>query len=111
MLRAQLLAKMAEQTERSADEIDAAAVEHPDATVLTLGLTSAMGIALKGWVFHELEAELTTFELLKVPFDQVVLAIEAARRQDMGAKLPEISTASAPYVPPPSVPSPAGAGA
>ena len=40
-------------------------------------------------MFHELEAELTTFELLKAPVEEVVLTIEAARRQDMGVKLPE----------------------
>ena len=88
MLRSQLLAKMASLLERPESELASAALANPTATVLEIGLTSAMGIALKGWVFKELEAELTTFELLKSPLDGVVVAIEAARRQDVGAKLP-----------------------
>ena len=106
-LRGQLLAKMASLLERSEEEMATTAAAAPLATVLELGLTSAMGIALKGWCFHTLEAELTTFELLKMPFDEVVLAIEAARRQDVGAKLPALP--SLPGEPPaPQVSSAAG---
>ena len=36
----------------------------------------------------ELEAELTTFQLLKNPLSEVILTIEGARRQDLGVSLP-----------------------
>lgn len=88
MLRGRVIAKMAEQLERGEEELSAAIRESPEASVMDLGLTSAMGIALKGWVFHELEAELTTFQLLKQPLDDVIMAIEGARRQEVGLQLP-----------------------
>lgn len=94
VLRGQLIAKIASLLERTEEEIAAAAAVAPSATILELGLTSAMGIALKGWCFKTLEAELTTFELLKLPFDDVVLALEAARRQDIGARLPSLDGAA-----------------
>jgi hypothetical protein len=94
VLRGQLIAKIASLLERTEEEIAAAAAVAPSATILELGLTSAMGIALKGWCFKTLEAELTTFELLKLPFDDVVLALEAARRQDIGARLPSLNGAA-----------------
>ena len=37
------------------------------ATLTELGVTSIMAMALKGWVFHRLEAELTTFQLMRQP--------------------------------------------
>ena len=94
VLRGQLIAKIASLLERTEEEIAAAVAAAPSATILELGLTSAMGIALKGWCFKTLEAELTTFELLKLPFDDVVLALEAARRQDIGARLPSLDGAA-----------------
>ena len=94
VLRGQLIAKIASLLERTEEEIAAAAAVAPSATILELGLTSAMGIALKGWCFKTLEAELTTFELLKLPFDDVVLALEAARRQDIGARIPSLNGAA-----------------
>ena len=94
MLRGQLISKIASLLERTEEEIAAAVAAAPSATIIELGLTSAMGIALKGWCFKTLEAELTTFELLKLPFDDVVLALEAARRQDIGARLPSLDGAA-----------------
>ena len=88
-LRSQLIAQMASLSDRDEAEVAAAVEESPSATVLELGLNSAMGIALKGWVFHTLEAELTTFELLKQPLEAVVLSIEGARRHETGVALPE----------------------
>ena len=94
VLRGQLISKIASLLERTEEEIAAAVAAAPSATIIELGLTSAMGIALKGWCFKTLEAELTTFELLKLPFDDVVLALEAARRQDIGARLPSLDGAA-----------------
>ena len=74
-LREQLLDKMAALLAKPKEEMVAALAAAPSATVLELGLTSAMGIALKGWVFKELEAELTTFQLLKQPLIEAVEAI------------------------------------
>jgi hypothetical protein len=88
-LRRQVVAKIALLLDRTEEEVGNAASSA--ATLLSLGLTSKMGIELKGWVFHELEAELTTFELLKQPLDDVVLAIEGSRRQDLGVHIPNLS--------------------
>ena len=92
-LHEQLVTKMASLMERTVDELQVAVAAAPSATLTDLGLNSAMGIAIKGWIFHELEAELTTFQVLKQPLDQVVEAIEGARRQDVGAKnIPELGS-------------------
>ena len=84
-------------------------------TVLELGLSSAAGAALKGcaavdlsrrfrptrswfrchrrrWVLRKLEAELTTFELLKTPLDELLLLILKAQKEDLGASLPGMAT-------------------
>lgn len=76
-LRATVVAQMADLSGKSAADIESAAVASPEATVLELGLTSAQGVSLKGWVFKTLEAELTTFELLKQPLRAVIEAIGA----------------------------------
>ena len=89
----------------------------PEATLLQLGLTSAMGIALKGWVVREMEAELTTFQMLKQPLRLVVESIgehtcpprqhrdslftmlrascaDLARRETVGAAIPAMPNPS-----------------
>jgi hypothetical protein len=76
-LRVQVLEQMSALSGKEATELDSAAAAAPEATVLELGLTSAQGVTLKGWVFKVLEAELTTFQLLKQPFSQVIEAIGA----------------------------------
>ena len=72
------------------DEITAAIAAQPNASVLELGLTSAQGISFKGWVFKQLEAELTTFQLLKQPFNLMIEAIDTAQREGVGAVLPDL---------------------
>ena len=90
-LRKQLIDQMAVVAEKEADEISAAIAAQPEAGVLDLGLTSAQGISLKGWVFHQLEAELTTFQMLKQPFSLVVEQINLAQREETGLKIPEFA--------------------
>lgn len=80
-LRGQVVAKMAALSEKSVEELESAAIASPQATVLELGLNSAQGVSLKGWVFKTLEAELTTFQLLKQPFKDVIEAIGEGRRR------------------------------
>ncbi len=87
-LRRQLLARMAFHLEREEASVVAAADEAPDATILELGLTSAAGLTLKGWVLRTLDADLTTFELLKQPLNDVVEAIHNAQSKDSGLALP-----------------------
>ena len=89
-LRSQLLAHMAEVMERTQEELEQKALAEPEATLLELGLTSAAGVALKGWVLRHLEAELTTFQLLKQPLNDVVEAIDVAQRDDVGARMPAL---------------------
>ena len=74
-LRSQMIDQMAAFSGRSSEELAAAAESSPQATILELGLTSAQGITLKGWVFKQLEAELTTFQLLKQPLSDVIATI------------------------------------
>ena len=89
-LRSRVLGQMALITERTVAELADAAAASPTSTLLELGLTSAMGISLKGWVFKELEAELTTFQMLKQPLDDVVASIDNARREALGASIPQL---------------------
>lgn len=89
-LRAKVVEQLASVLDKSADEITAAIAAKPDAGVLELGLTSAQGISFKGWVFKQLEAELTTFQLLKQPFNVMIEAIDAAQREGVGATIPNL---------------------
>ena len=95
-LRARLLARIASLLDRPEEDLREALTKQPSMSLMELGLTSAMGVALKGWVFKELEAELTSFELLKCPVNEVLLSIEAAQRQDVGVKLPGAAPAEVP---------------
>lgn len=79
-VRAQVLAQMSQLSGKEVAELESAVAAAPEATVLELGLTSAQGVTLKGWVFKTLEAELTTFQLLKQPLNLVIEAIGAALR-------------------------------
>ena len=88
-LREQVLAQMAELSGKSPQEMAAAATAQPEATVMELGLNSSQGISLKGWFYRELEAELTTFQALKQPLSVVIEAIDTARRDDVGVKIPD----------------------
>ena len=81
---------MAEVMEQPLAELQEKAIAEPEATLLELGLTSAAGVALKGWVLRSLDAELTTFQLLKQPLSVVVEAIDIAQRDDAGARIPEL---------------------
>ena len=85
-VRALLLARMAELLEGR--DVAEAAAASPEATLLELGLTSATGMTLKGWVLRTLDAELTTFELLKQPLGEVVGMIAQARKAAAGVVLP-----------------------
>jgi len=89
-LKADLLELIAGCWGKSVDECksawDAASSE---ATILDLGLTSAQAISLKGRVMRELEAEVTTFELLKQPLRDALDAIDKSRRAGVGAVIPE----------------------
>jgi hypothetical protein len=58
-------------------------------TLLDYGVTSAAGAGLRSRVFKQLEAELTTFELLTTPFiDLCRLIADAQKRETMGAVIP-----------------------
>ncbi|KAL1510914.1 hypothetical protein AB1Y20_005743 [Prymnesium parvum] len=88
-LRNQLLGQLSihlNQDPASLDDAISSSAKMP--TLLELGLSSAACSALKGWVFHNLEAELTTFELLKTPMDQLLELIARARTRTIG--LPEL---------------------
>ncbi len=61
-------------------------------TLLEVGITSARAPALKGWIFKHLDAELTTFEVCKTPFDELLALIVAGRERDVGIKIPEIAS-------------------
>lgn len=77
-IKTELFELMASAQEKTVDEIRAAAEgAASEATILDLGMTSAMGIALKGRVLRQMEAELTTFQLLKQPLQEVIEAIGA----------------------------------
>ena len=90
VLRATLLAKLSGLMSRTEDELTGAIAASPTATLIDLGLTSAMGISLKGWAFKDLQAELTTFEMLKQPFDDVVASIDRGQRQNIGCVIPNV---------------------
>lgn len=58
-------------------------------TLLDYGVTSAAGAGLRSRVFKQLEAELTTFELLTTPFLDLCRLIAAAqKRETVGAIIP-----------------------
>ena len=46
--------------------------------------TLTLDLSVVRWVFHKLEAELTTFELFKTPVDQLLELICIARARDIG---------------------------
>ena len=86
-LRAKLfshLAGMLDADPRSQRE--AAALSQ--ATLTDLGVTSTMAMTLKGWVFHELEAELTTFQLMKSPTSELLEIIATQRKSELGVAIP-----------------------
>ena len=58
------------------------------ATLTELGVTSTMAMALKGWVFHELEAELTTFQLMRSPTSELLELIATHRKSELGVAIP-----------------------
>ena len=90
-LTTQLYALIADVSQKTVSDIHAAAdAADAEATILDLGVTSAQGISLKGRVLRELEAELTTFELLKQPLKVVVEAIDVSRRDGVGAIIPSL---------------------
>ena len=91
-LREKVIAQLALISDQTSDEIKAAIAAQPEGGVLDLGLTSAQGISFKGWVFKQLEAECTTFQLLKQPFKLVVETIDTAQREGVGAKIPDLPT-------------------
>jgi len=65
-------------------------------TLLDFGVTSTAGAALRSRVFKQLEAEITTFELLTTPFADLCQLIAEAQKQDtMGAIIPPMPTAGA----------------
>merc|ERR1711892_315047 len=83
-LRAQLLAHVTTLLEAD-PEADGATLKQSDATVAAatlteLGVTSIMAMALKGWVFHQLEAELTTFQLMRSPTSELLELIATHRK-------------------------------
>ena len=85
-VRCELYDLMAVVWDKTAAEVRAAAeAASSEATILDIGLTSAMGISLKGAVLRQMEAELTTFQLLKQPLQQVVETIGACPTQKMRA--------------------------
>ena len=58
------------------------------ATLTELGVTSIMAMALKGWVFHQLQAELTTFQLMKSPTSELLELIATQRKGELGVVIP-----------------------
>ena len=44
--------------------------------------------ALKGWVFHELEEELTTFQLMRSPTSELLEIIATLRKSELGVAIP-----------------------
>lgn len=70
-------------------------------TLLDIGVTSAMGAGLRSRVFKQLEAEITTFELLTTPFCDLLRLIDAAQKADsMGAVIPQMDGDGALFIPP-----------
>ena len=67
-----------------------------EATLADLGVTSQMGMALKGWVLRQLQAELTTFQLMKSPTAELLELIATERKREFGCVIPELQTVPAP---------------
>ena len=91
-LRRQLFAHLTTMLEADPNA-DGAKLAQPDATVAAatlteLGVTSTMAMALKGWVFHELEAELTTFQLMRSPTSELLEIIATLRKSELGVAIP-----------------------
>ena len=59
-----------------------------EATLSDIGVTSTMAMGLKGWIFHQLEAELTTFQLMKSPTSELVELIASKRKSELGVAIP-----------------------
>ena len=60
-------------------------------TLLNIGVTSTMGAGLRSRVFKQLEAEVSTFELMTLSFFDLCKLIAAAQKQErMGANIPEM---------------------
>ena len=74
---------------RETQEADALA----KATMTELGVTSTMAMGLKGFVFHQLQAELTNFQLMKSPTAELLELIVAQRKHDVGLMIPEFESA------------------
>ena len=73
-----------------------------EATLTDLGVTSTMAMTLKGWVFHQLEAELTTFQLMKSPTSELLELIATLRKSELGVALPELQPSPSEEVPAPA---------
>ena len=60
------------------------------ATLLELGVTSNSAAALRSRVFKQLEAELTTYELITTPFEELLVLIASAQKQEVGVLVPAL---------------------
>ncbi|KAL3932311.1 MAG: hypothetical protein SGPRY_000756 [Prymnesium sp.] len=93
-LRVQLLQQLSVHLEEEPTQLhDRIFASASCPTLIEIGLKSAACSALKGWIFHVLEAELTTFELFKTPIDQLLESIAQARTRSVGLHtLPTLQT-------------------
>ena len=89
-IRERLLERVASVMHGGETSTAAALEPSPSSTLLDLGVTSASAAALKGWVFKELEAEITTFELMKTPLNELFELIAQARTQEVGCFIPPV---------------------
>merc|ERR1719469_391350 len=87
-LRAQLFTHLTTLLEADPAKLKQAPVAMAAATLTGLGVTSIMAMALKGWVFHRLEAELTTFQLMRSPTSELLELIATQRKSDLGVVIP-----------------------
>ena len=60
-------------------------------TLLELGVTSTTAASLRSRIFKELEAELSTHQLMTTPFDELLMLIAAAQKQEVGVSIPAFS--------------------
>ena len=72
------------------DAAECTAALTPSSTLLELGVSSAQGPSLRGWVYRRLEAGVSTIDLLKTAFPDLLRLIACAQQQSVGVAMPPL---------------------
>ena len=72
------------------DAAECAAAITSSSTLLQLGVSSAQGSSLRGWVYRRLEAEISTVDLLKTAVPDLLRLIACAQQQSVGVAMPPL---------------------